>query len=764
MNKRKAISTIITLFLVLSQGLTAFAANSINPTGGSVPMTLENKYWYKVRLPAALNLEYDGENVQYKEDYEISVCGETPGKSLELETHDVDVVSESGEQLVLEHYIGQASAGEKNHKYVFGEQEGEMPLSEDWQSMSCLIRHDFTGVNKGEYTGTAKYRFRLVDKSEDLQLNVDTNMMLSAGSMQPISVTLDGEDVTSQINWKSSDESVAYVADNGAVVVSATAEAGDSATISGTMPPVTNRTAWNPFVITANAAPKSKTIEFNVTVMKIEFDNTMNVIDEIQLYPGDSMKIRAIIEPEVDDTVIWSATRMSGLGLLRSGNYCTVTISKDMPEGETFDLIATYGNYSKRLPVKVLSRHVHQTGETVKENVIDPTCETNGSYDEVTYCVDCHEELSRVHKEVDALGHEALAAVTERIISATCTTNGSYDEVVYCKRDHKELLRRTVTVNATGHKYGVWKDIGGNWGRECSVCHAIEYNGYTTYNIFYNTNGGSISGQKTTYNKLDAFYLPTPTRSGYSFVGWTGSNGSVAQQSVYVSNGSTGNKTFVANWSPINYSISYNTNGGTISNERYSYNIETVPYTLPVPTRAGYTFTGWTGTNGSTPSTSVTITSGWSGNVGFIANWKHNPGWVQDGTSLWKIYGSDGNLRYGWITPNSDGNNLSTARWNSKYYYIESNGYAVSGWKQIGTKWYYFDENGSDTAAANDHAYGAMITGWQKVGNYWYYLTTESESAAWGANYPVGSMLANTYNDLNGKRYYFDGEGHCTNP
>gem|GEM_PF-866514 len=47
-----------------------------------------------------------------------------------------------------------------------------------------------------------------------------------------------------------------------------------------------------------------------------------------------------------------------------------------------------------------------------------------------------------------------------------------------------------------------------------------------------------------------------------------------------------------------------------------------------------------------------------------------------------------------------------------KTYYLTENG-AVTGWKQIGGKWYYF---------ATD---GAMQTGWQKISNVWYYFDSE---------------------------------------
>ena len=147
----------------------------------------------------------------------------------------------------------------------------------------------------------------------------------------------------------------------------------------------------------------------------------------------------------------------------------------------------------------------------------------------------------------------------------------------------------------------------------------------TNYSISYNLNGGSLSGQKTSYNIETAnFTLPTPSKSGYTFTGWTGSNGTTAQKSVTITKGSTGNRSYTANWTPTNYTISYNANGGSLSGQKTSYNIETANFTLPQPTRSGYTFTGWTGTGLSSATKSVTVSKGSTGNRSYTANWSAN--------------------------------------------------------------------------------------------------------------------------------------------
>ncbi len=91
-----------------------------------------------------------------------------------------------------------------------------------------------------------------------------------------------------------------------------------------------------------------------------------------------------------------------------------------------------------------------------------------------------------------------------------------------------------------------------------------------------------------------------------------------------VINNSTGNKTLKAKWNVIDYSITYNLNGGSISGQKTSYTVKTDTFTLPTPTRSGYTFTGWSGTGltGSSNKT-VTVAKGSTGNRSYTANWKN---------------------------------------------------------------------------------------------------------------------------------------------
>ena len=141
------------------------------------------------------------------------------------------------------------------------------------------------------------------------------------------------------------------------------------------------------------------------------------------------------------------------------------------------------------------------------------------------------------------------------------------------------------------------------------------------YTINMDLNGGS-GKEKVVYTITDEdFELPTPTRNGYEFVGWTGERITMPQTSVKIPKGSTGNKAYTANWKVIQYTIITLLEGGNAgSSGAYVYTVEET-FTLPTPTRTGYTFWGWTGEGITKPQPSVTIPRGSTGDKTYIENW-----------------------------------------------------------------------------------------------------------------------------------------------
>ena len=145
------------------------------------------------------------------------------------------------------------------------------------------------------------------------------------------------------------------------------------------------------------------------------------------------------------------------------------------------------------------------------------------------------------------------------------------------------------------------------------------------YSIYCGLNGGTLSTNNPTSYTIETptFTLNNPTKTGYTFLGWSGTDLTNPTKTVTIETGSTENRKYYANWEAIEYTISYNLNNGTLStNNPTTYTIETKTFTLANPTKTGYTFLGWSGTNLDSPTKTVTISDGSIGDREYIANWE----------------------------------------------------------------------------------------------------------------------------------------------
>lgn len=140
-----------------------------------------------------------------------------------------------------------------------------------------------------------------------------------------------------------------------------------------------------------------------------------------------------------------------------------------------------------------------------------------------------------------------------------------------------------------------------------------------SYKITYTLNGGTVSGNPTTYTiESPAITLKNPTKTGYTFRGWIGSNGTSAQTTVMIPSGSYGAKNYEALYKVNTYTVTFDANGGTGSTTK-TYTYGQALGTLPSASKTGYIFSGWIDfSDGSqwvetTPVTeSVTLTALWS--------------------------------------------------------------------------------------------------------------------------------------------------------
>ena len=79
------------------------------------------------------------------------------------------------------------------------------------------------------------------------------------------------------------------------------------------------------------------------------------------------------------------------------------------------------------------------------------------------------------------------------------------------------------------------------------------------YTITYNTNGGTIQGTPASSYTVEELpvELPTVSKTGYTFIGWTSNNANVIVENGTIATSSYGNVTLNANFEIIEYTITY---------------------------------------------------------------------------------------------------------------------------------------------------------------------------------------------------------------
>ena len=165
--------------------------------------------------------------------------------------------------------------------------------------------------------------------------------------------------------------------------------------------------------------------------------------------------------------------------------------------------------------------HIHIPNSAVRENEVATTCASSGSFDEVVYCAECSEEISRTTKTIEKLLHtpsewindtEATCKVegekhkectvceevletgtidkltthtpggakTEDFADSDCETEGSYNLVVYCSVCEAKLSTEAKTVEKKPHTASDWiidknatcKEDGSKH-KECITCEEV---------------------------------------------------------------------------------------------------------------------------------------------------------------------------------------------------------------------------------------------------------------------------------------------------
>ncbi|MBQ3548622.1 MAG: InlB B-repeat-containing protein, partial [Oscillospiraceae bacterium] len=161
------------------------------------------------------------------------------------------------------------------------------------------------------------------------------------------------------------------------------------------------------------------------------------------------------------------------------------------------------------------------------------------------------------------------------------------------------LYGATITLpvpTRTGYTFLYWTDETGEQNVPATMpaepvvvkaaWKVIEYT-ITYNNLVDGINPESNPGK---YTVKDHVVLQAPTRTGYTFTGWSLGNTVITE----IAEGSTGNRILTAGWEQNTYVVKFCSNDGmeqsVTQNATYDASFTLMPNTF---TRTGYTFTGW---------------------------------------------------------------------------------------------------------------------------------------------------------------------------
>ena len=137
------------------------------------------------------------------------------------------------------------------------------------------------------------------------------------------------------------------------------------------------------------------------------------------------------------------------------------------------------------------------------------------------------------------------------------------------------------------------------------------------YAITYNLAGGDVAEgvNPSSYTiESNTFTLENPTREGYSFAGWEGTDIEGKVDSVTIEKGSIGNRSFTATWTIRQYKITYKFDTLAIESEEYDFNSKVnlaVNDQVTSFSKTGFTFSGWD-IEGTTYAEGAELPEGWN--------------------------------------------------------------------------------------------------------------------------------------------------------
>ena len=256
--------------------------------------------------------------------------------------------------------------------------------------------------------------------------------------------------------------------------------------------------------------------------------------------------------------------------------------------------------------------------ETELPSGVDVSYDGNEQTDVGEYEVTAHFDVGNNYEPIDDM--KAILTVSEKTYAVTFVDyNGSVVKTV----GHGKTLTDIPAPSAKDGYAASWNVQSFENVTSDMTVTAV----YTpiVYSVIYETFGGSVSGDDTTFTIERGVALSNVTRDFYIFDGWYADR-TFTNKITEIGKGRFGDITVYAKWTPIVFTARFHLDGGNNSldnvndGETYKFTVESETLTLLNPAKAFFDFIGWfTDENFTTPITE--ISKGTHGDLNIYAKW-----------------------------------------------------------------------------------------------------------------------------------------------
>ena len=388
-----------------------------------------------------------------------------------------------------------------------------------------------------------------------------------------LTVTVQPEDATGIITWRSLDESVAMVDKNGLVTITGLGETTIEAKI--TNPDGTEITATFPIKCRTATAAKLK---FYHDGKQVSADYTYSITKDLvmNLAGGETLYLDVEINPE---TFEW-------MGKTFKQPLPALTAYDSKQEGWLILQWVTEGEHAGQLAI---------TNTAPGKNLTDKML--------IKALIPGYESFSCVYFGV-------------KLVDGTYTVNfdanggeGAMTSQTLTYGKTSESLKANAFTKP-GYTFAGWNTAADGTGtaytnRQTTPNVTTENGGAVTlyaqwtansYTVKFDGNGaeGTMADQSFTYDAEQALTANGFTKTGYTFAGWKLDDTTYEDGATVKNLATEGALTLTAQWTANSYTVKFDGNGaeGTMADQSFTYDVEQA-LTANGFTKTGYTFAGW---------------------------------------------------------------------------------------------------------------------------------------------------------------------------